>query len=57
MRTAVDDKLAAVKQANQTLEIHLATWLRAPSRESRDRLDRSMIEHDDLMIRLIGLRK
>ncbi len=57
MRTAVDEKLAAVKQANETLEIHLATWLRAPSRESRERLDRTMIEHDDLMIRLIGLRK
>ena len=25
MRTAVDEKLAAVKQANETLEIHLAT--------------------------------
>lgn len=57
MRTAVDEKLAAVKEANQTLEIHLATWLRAPSRESRDRLDRTMIEHDDLMIRLVGLCK
>jgi hypothetical protein len=57
MRTTVDEKLAAVKQANETLEIHLATWLRSPSRESRERLDRTMIEHDDLMISLIGLRK
>jgi hypothetical protein len=44
---AIENKVAAMAQAQATVLIHLGTWLRSPSRETRSRLEESLMVCDD----------
>jgi len=49
MNTYIESRVNAVAQAQSTILIHLATHLRSPSKETRDRLEQSLIEVDQLL--------
>jgi hypothetical protein len=47
----IESRISAVQQAQSVVLIHLATWLRSPSKENRQRLDDSLIACDDVIDR------
>ena len=49
MKTATDEKLAALRQAQDTVLVQLSTFLRSPNREVAARLDAAI---DDEMVTL-----
>ncbi len=48
-----DARLAAVELAQATVMIHLRTWARNPTRETRQRLEEALIACDDAVDRLL----
>ena len=53
MSRTIEAKVAAVAMAQNTVLIHLGTWMRSPSRESRQRLEESMTICEDTIDKLL----
>jgi hypothetical protein len=45
----IEQRVSAVAQAQSTILIHLAVHLRSPSKATRDRLEQSLMEVDQLI--------
>ena len=55
-RFAVDTRVAAIEAAQNVVLASLTDWLRSPSKETRLKLEASLMDCDDALDRMLGPR-